>query len=142
MVVNSRPTIGGSQIWRRRKCSKCGEGFTTYERMSLNHIVVIKKSGRRQRYSRAKLFSGIYHSSLDKKNADKGQRGTFAEEITGKVEREITNLKRRKVYSTEITEIILDILAKKEPDTLLRFLSYREGSNPVKLKKLLKKYYI
>src|SRR3989304_8825433 len=141
MVVNSRPTRGNSQIWRRRKCISCKEGFTTYGRMTLSHLIVIKKSGRRQRYSRAKIYSGIYHSSLDKKNADKGERGTFAEEVTGRVELEITKLRRKRIYSTEITEIILRILAKKEPDTLLRFLAYREGNNLKKLQKLVRKYY-
>ncbi|MBI4057842.1 transcriptional repressor NrdR [Candidatus Microgenomates bacterium] len=139
-VTNSRPTLGGSQIWRRRKCLKCGETFTTYERINLSHLIIIKKSGQRQRYNRAKLYSGIYRSSIDRKNLDKGAIGVFAEEATNKVEREIVKLKRKKIHSTEITEIVLKILEKKAPDTLLRFLAYREGDDTKKLKSLLKKH--
>lgn len=141
VVANSRPTKGNLQIWRRRKCLKCGEVFTTYERMTLSHLVVIKKSGRKQKYNRAKLYSGIYHSTIDRKNLDRGDASEFAEKMTNQVEKEILMLKRKRIKSTEITDIILKILRKKTPASFLSFLAYREGDNRKNLRKLLRKFY-
>ncbi len=141
MVVNSRPTAGGSQIWRRRKCAKCRAAFTSYEKISLSHLIVIKKSGRRQKFNRAKLYSGIYNSFLDKKGGDRGDAAELAEEITNKVEREIIELKRKNIYSFEIVEIVSKILGRKSPDSLLRFLAYRLGGDLKKLKSFLRKYF-
>lgn len=139
-VVNSRPNTAGSQIWRRRKCLKCKSIYTTYEKVNLTYLIVIKKSGKKQRYNRVKLFSAIYHSSIDKKNVDRGDESEFADEVTNRVEQEILKLKRKEIQSTEITHIVLSIFKKKAPDTLLRFLAYREGANKKQMYKLLKKY--
>lgn len=141
MVTNSRPTIGNSQIWRRRKCSTCGGIFTTYERINLSHLVVVKKSGRREKFRHAKLYSGIYHSSIDKKNFDRGEMSEFSEGITSQVEQEIIKRKKKEIKSTEITEIVLKILRKKAPEVFLRFLAYREGEDRKKMKQLMKKYF-
>ncbi len=141
MVVNSRPTAGGSQIWRRRKCAKCGSAFTSYERMKLSHLIVIKKSGRRQKFSRAKLYSGIYNSFLGKKGLDRGDIAESAEKIINRVEREIIELKRKKISSSEIEEVVSKILGRKSPDALLRFLAYRIGGDLRKLKSFVRKYF-
>lgn len=141
MVVNSRPTAGGLQIWRRRKCAKCNNAFTSYERIDLSHLIVVKKSGRHQKFSRAKLYSGIYNSFLDRKGVDRGDVAWLAEEITDGVEREILGLGRKKISSSEIEEVVSKILGKKAPDAFLRFLAYREGGNSRKLKSFLKKYF-
>lgn len=141
MVVNSRPTAGGSQIWRRRKCTKCEAAFTSYERMNLSHLIVIKKSGRRQKFSKAKLYSGIYNSFLDKKGVDRGDIAELAEKIRNKVEKEIIELKRKEISSSEIEEVVSKILGRKSPDALLRFLAYRMGGDLRKLKSFLRKYF-
>lgn len=141
MVTNSRPTRGNLQIWRRRKCLDCGEIFTTYERMNLSHLKVVKKSGKVQKYNRAKLLSGIYHSSIDRKDLDRGDTSVFAEEVTNLVEREIFKLKKKRIPSGIITDIVLKTLRKKSPDTFLRFVAYREGNDTKQMDKLLKKYY-
>lgn len=120
---------------------KCSGTFTTYERMNLSHIIVVKKSGRKQRYNRAKLYSGIYHSSIDRKGYDRGDVSEFAEKVTNRVEREIILLKRKRVESVEITEIVLRILKNKAPASFLSFLAYREGNNRKNLKHLLRKFY-
>jgi len=132
-VVNSRATKKDSQIWRRRKCLICNEVFTTYEKIDLSHLIIIKKSGRKERFIRAKLYAGIYGSTIDKKNADKGEMSELAEEVTNKVEQDIVALKRKKIQSVEITEMVLKILGKRAPDALLRFLAYREGENKKRL---------
>ncbi len=141
MVTNSRPTMGSSQIWRRRRCLECGGSFTTYEKVDLSHLIVIKKSGKRQKYNRAKLFSGIYHSAMDKKGADRGDMGQFSEEITRKVEQEVLKMKRKKVHSSEITVIVLKTLSRKDRSVFLRFLAYREGGDKKRMNQLMKKYF-
>ncbi len=132
-VSNSRSTAGGLQIWRRRKCVKCGNAFTSYETMYLSYLIVVKKSGRHQKFSRAKLYSGIYNSFLDKKGVDRGDMARLAEEITDEIEKKIIKLKRKKINSSEIENEVLKILAKKAPDAFLRFLAYREGENLKKI---------
>jgi transcriptional repressor NrdR len=138
MVVNSRPNKSGGQIWRRRKCQKCHQAFTTYEKLNLSYLVVVKKSGKRVKYQRAKLFASIYHSSLDKKHADRGDIGEFAEYLTDLVEKEILKSQRQAVHSSEITEIVLSFLKQKAPDTFLRYLAYREGENMAVMRQYLK----
>lgn len=140
-VTNSRLTKKGLQIWRRRKCLDCGETVTTYERPNLSHLIIVKKSGKRQRYSRAKLYSGIYHSTIDKKGADRGDMGTLSEEITESVEKKLISLKRKVFTSEEIMQTILKILRTKAPDALLRFVAYKEGNNKKKMTSIIKKYF-
>jgi transcriptional repressor NrdR len=140
-VVNSRSTKGGSQIWRRRKCEDCEGTFTTYEKTNLSHLKVVKKSGSRQRYSRAKLYSGIYHSSIDRKGADRGIMSELSEELTSQVERRIILLKKKRVHSEEIGDIVLEVLRKRSPDIFLRYLAYREQEDNQKMKGFIKKFY-
>src|SRR4051812_26742018 len=59
-IYNTRSTKFGSQTWRRRRCLMCSKTFTTYEAPDLSFLHIIPISGRKQRYSRAKLFSGLY----------------------------------------------------------------------------------
>ena len=139
-VTNSRPTKGRTQTWRRRRCASCKSVYTTYERLNLSHLTVIKKSGKRQRYLRAKLYSGIYHSSIDQKNVDRGEMSELSEKIINHIEKEIVKLRKKNIHSTEIVEIVLRILRKKEPAFFLRFLAYKEGSDKKKMEKLLRKY--
>ena len=85
-VSNSRPTMNNSQIWRRRKCLKCKELFTTHEIIDLSHLVVVKKNGNKEKYSRVKLYSGIYNATVSSRPTE---RQKLVEKITRKVEKEI-----------------------------------------------------
>ncbi len=140
IVANSRSTSKNSQVWRRRKCLKCGGVFTTYEKIIPSYLVVVKKSGKHQKFSRAKLYSSVYHSFLDRKNVDRGTIGEIAEKITNQIERDIIILKKEDIKTVEITQMVLSILRKKAPDSFLRFLAYREG-NDKKRDELLKKFF-
>lgn len=87
------------------------------------------------------MYSGIYHSTIDKKGADRGEMSELSEELTRLVEQEITKLRRKEITSREIKDIVLAILGKKEPEALLRFVAYKEGDNEKTMKKLLKKHF-
>lgn len=137
-VTNSRPTKGDTQIWRRRKCTKCSEIFTTHEIVDLSHLVVVKKSGKSEVFSRVKLYSGIYGATIGSKTPN---REKVVEKITREVEREIMFLKRKRVTSLEIADIVLFKLRKLHTATFMRFLAYtKDISNELQMKKELQKY--
>jgi len=61
-VIESRDVADGEAIRRRRECLKCGHRFTTYERMERPTLVVVKRNGTRQLFSREKLLVGLQHA--------------------------------------------------------------------------------
>ena len=60
-VKDSRPSEDNSAIRRRRHCPECGGRFTTFERVQLRELIVVKKSGRREAFDRDKLERSINH---------------------------------------------------------------------------------
>lgn len=123
-VTNSRATKNNSQIWRRRRCSSCKTIFTTHEIIDLSHIVVVKKTGIPERFSRVKLYSGIYGATIGSKLPN---REFIVDKITRDVERQILFLKKKRVLSTEISDIVLASLKKTSPTTFLRYLAYNKN---------------
>lgn len=139
MVTNSRPTFSNSQVWRRRKCLSCKGLFTTHEVIDLSHLIVIKKSGRREKYSRVKLYAGIYNSTSSLKSRVEIQK--FVQLITRKVEKEVLLLKKRNISSQEIGEIVLTKLKSISPGAFLSFLiNHKNINNERQMKKYLEKY--
>jgi 2-phosphoglycerate kinase len=72
---------------------------------------------------------------------DRGDASQFAEKITSKVEEQILNFHKKCITTVEIEETVLKILRKKSPDTLLRYLAYREGNDRRKLLGSIRKYF-
>lgn len=139
MVTNSRPTFSNSQVWRRRNCKSCKGLFTTHEVIDLSHLVVVKKSGEREKYSRVKLYAGIYNSTESLKSRIEIQK--LVQLITRKVEKEILLSKKRKISSEEIGEIVLMKLKTISPGAFLSFLAnYKNIKNERQMKKHLMKY--
>lgn len=137
-IINSRPTRGASQTWRRRKCLNCGEVFTTHEIIDLSHLVVLKRSGLVERFSHAKLFSGIYNASIGYRGSN---RERLTDKVTSEIEKEILYLKKKKITSAQIGEIVLEKLSKLQAGTFLRFLAYnKEITSKTQMKKELTKY--
>ena len=62
-VVDSRQAEDGNTIRRRRECEECQHRFTTYERVEERTLVVVKKDGTREQFSRDKIFNGIIRSA-------------------------------------------------------------------------------
>jgi transcriptional repressor NrdR len=135
-VFNSRPTRFGSQIWRRRRCLECRESFTTYEQIDLGFVKVVKKSGRKQRYSRAKLFSGIYGAFLSIPAKE-----TTVDAVTDTVEAKLLDTKKRELTSGEIAHIVLSTLKKFNTAAFVRYLAYQADlTSDAQLKRELKRY--
>jgi transcriptional repressor NrdR len=141
-VTNSRPTAKGTQIWRRKKCLTCGELFTTYEKIDLSYLKVIKRNGDIQRYHRAKLFVSIYHPASEIKNADRGQTAEFAETITQEVEMEIIVHKQKMITTQGILDIVLKKIYKRSPSIFLKYLVYRAGDNQKTIASIVQKYFL
>lgn len=139
-VINSRSTKGELQIWRRRECRECNKKFTTHETIDLSHLIVVKKSGKKERFSRAKLYSGIFWSTHGVKLAD---RQRIVDKITSRVEKEILSLKRKVISTNDIADIVLRTLLSTNISLFLRFLSYREQlRTKSELDRELKKYLV
>ena len=137
-VTNSRPTMENSQIWRRRKCLDCNELFTTHEVIDLTHLVIIKRSGKKEKYSRVKLYSGIYNATVSSRPTE---RQKLVERITRSVEKQILYLKKKEIDSKDIGEIVLNTLQKLSPGAFLAFLTYYKNiTTKSQIKKELKHY--
>ena len=135
-VFNSRPTRFGTQIWRRRRCGSCHESFTTYEAVDLGFLKVIKKTGKKQRYSRARLYSGIYGAFLSIP-----QKETTVDAVTDTIESKILDTKKPEISSDEIATIVLITLKHFNTAAFLRYLSYQADIvSDAQLKKELRKY--
>jgi transcriptional repressor NrdR len=135
-VFNSRSTRFGTQIWRRRRCLECKESFTTYEQPDLGFLKVIKKSGRRERYSRAKLFSGIYGAFLSIPAKE-----TTVDAVTDTVESKLLDTKKRELSSADIARVVLETLHHFNTAAFVRFLAYQTNlTSDKQLKDELKKY--
>ena len=61
-VIDSRPTDDGNSIRRRRECTNCGRRFTTYEKVELSPLFVVKRDGRRESFDSQKIKAGILHA--------------------------------------------------------------------------------
>ncbi len=140
VVSNSRATRGETQIWRRRKCLQCTEVFTSYEKIDLSCLVVEKRSGKRQRFNRAKLLSGIYKALVEGKGVDRGEMGAKSEKVGEIVEEKLIGLKRKVIKSEEIMETVIKALSKDDLGAGMRYWSYFQRQGKLRdLKTTLKK---
>lgn len=121
-VLDSRPIEGGRSIRRRRECERCGYRFTTFERVEERPLIVIKKDGTRQEFSRDKLVRGLI-KACEKRPVPLQKM----EDIATEVEKEIRNLGLAEIESNQIGEKVMDRLVKVDDVAYVRFASvYRQ----------------
>ncbi|CAJ1185256.1 transcriptional regulator NrdR [Companilactobacillus paralimentarius DSM 13238 = JCM 10415] len=121
-VIDSRPSDEGRAIRRRRECEYCGTRFTTFERLEKSPLLVIKKNGNREEFSREKLLRGLVRAA-EKRPVTMDQMNS----IVDKVENEIRSTGESEVRSQLIGEHVMRILSKVDDVTYIRFASvYRE----------------
>ena len=123
-VLESRTTEEGSSIRRRRECESlnCNKRFTTYERIEVMPVLVIKRSGEREPYSREKLRLGLIRA-CEKTLINAAQIDSIIENI----ENELIKLSKREVNSYLIGELILNELKDLDQIAYVRFASvYRQ----------------
>ena len=117
-VKDSRPTEDGAAIRRRRFCPACGGRFTTFERVQLRDLTVLKKNGKRAPFERDKLYRSI-QISLRKRPVDQERVDRM---ITGIVRR-LESMGEAEVPSTVIGEMVMDSLGNLDPVAYVRFAS-------------------
>ena len=115
-VKDSRPTEDGAAIRRRRFCPSCGGRFTTFERVQLRELTVLKKNGKRAPFERDKLYRSI-QISLRKRPVDQERVDRM---ITGIVRR-LESMGESEVPSTVIGEMVMDSLGNLDPVAYVRF---------------------
>ena len=121
-VLDSRPIEEGRSIRRRRECEQCGFRFTTFERIEAMPLIVIKKDGNRQEYSREKLIRGLIRA-CEKRPVPL----ETMENIALSVEKEIRNIGISEIDSKQIGEMVMDLLADVDDVAYVRFASvYRQ----------------
>jgi transcriptional repressor NrdR len=117
-VKDSRPSEDNSAIRRRRHCPECGGRFTTFERVQLRELVVVKKNGRREPFEREKLERSMLHA-LRKRPVE---RERIDRTITGIVRR-LESLGENEIPSSVIGELIMQALSSLDKVAYVRFAS-------------------
>ena len=116
-VVDSRPTEDGTAIRRRRLCV-CGERFTTFERIQIRELMVVKKNGRKSAFDRDKLSKSIY-IALKKRPIDT----ETVEKFITNISRSLEELGQSEITSNTIGTMVMDGLKNLDPVAYVRFAS-------------------
>jgi transcriptional repressor NrdR len=117
-VLDSREVEESDATRRRRECEKCEKRFTTYERADLVELVVIKKDGRRERFDKNKLKSGIL-KACEKRPVPVSVVNRMVEDI----ERTLRNEDSHEIRSTKVGELVMKNLKKVDKVAYIRFAS-------------------
>lgn len=133
-VVDSRQAEDGNTIRRRRECEQCGERFTTYERVEEKTLVVVKKDGTREQFSREKIFNGIIRSA-QKRPVSSAE----IDEVVNRIEQKVRAQSDSEVESDVIGNLVMEELVELDEITYVRFASvYRSFKDVGELENLLK----
>ena len=121
-VIDSRPTDDGNSIRRRRECINCGRRFTTYEKVELSPLFVVKKDGRREGFDGQKIKAGILHA-CDKLPVSMQQ----IDEIVARVEQKAYATMEGEIPSEKIGDMVMDELKLLNDVAYVRFAAvYRK----------------
>ena len=123
-VKDSRPTEDNAAIRRRRQCAGCGARFTTFERVQLRDVTVVKSGGRREPFDRAKLERSL---SLACRKRDVGHERI--DQLVSGIQRQVETAGESEVLSDRIGELVMEGLRQIDPVSYIRFASvYRDFS--------------
>jgi transcriptional repressor NrdR len=121
-VIDSRESKEGEVIRRRRQCLGCERRFTTYERSDEIPYMVVKKDGRREKFDRQKVLTGLL-KACEKRPVPMAK---LAEAVDA-VEAKLADSTEREVSTTEIGELIMERLRNLDKIAYVRFASvYRD----------------
>ncbi|RXK18214.1 transcriptional regulator NrdR [Macrococcus sp. DPC7161] len=121
-VIDSRHADDMTAIRRRRECEKCNTRFTTFERIELQPLIVVKKDGTRQAFNRDKVLHGLVRA-CEKRPV----QYDLLEQLTNQVEMELRELGKTEVSTNDIGERVMDKLMHIDQVSYVRFASvYKE----------------
>ena len=126
-VKDSRPTEDNTAIRRRRICDQCGSRFTTFERIQLRDLVIIKNNDKKEAFDRDKMFRSI-SLALRKRNIDQ----EIIEKIVNAIVRKLENSGETEIKSNLIGEYIMDALSHLDQVAYVRFASVYKNFREVK----------
>ncbi|MEY4720557.1 MAG: transcriptional repressor NrdR [Pseudomonadota bacterium] len=123
-VKDSRPTEDNTSIRRRRQCESCGARFTTFERVQLREITVVKSDGARESFDRGKIEQSVTLACRKR-----GIAQERLDQLVSGVQRQIETLGESEVTSKIIGEMVMDGLRQLDSVAYIRFASvYRDFS--------------
>jgi transcriptional repressor NrdR len=117
-VKDSRPTEDGASIRRRRQCEECSARFTTFERVQLRDLTVVKGGGRREPFDRTKLERSI--AIACRKRPVPAER---LDRLVSSLQRQIETSGDSEIASARIGELVMDGLKALDPVAYIRFAS-------------------
>ena len=121
-VKDSRPTEDGAVIRRRRSCPNCDSRFTTFERVQLRELTIVKRTGRRQPFEREKLVRSI-SLAIRKRPVDPDQ----LERMVSGIVRQLESMGETEIASTVVGELVMKALKSLDEVAYVRYASvYRD----------------
>lgn len=121
-VIDSRESKEGELIRRRRECLECVRRFTTYERIDEIPYMVIKKDGRREKFDRQKVMTGLL-KACEKRPIGMGRLASIIDDVEGR----LSETADRELSTTEIGEMLMENLRGIDKIAYVRFASvYRD----------------
>ena len=125
-MKDSRPTEDNTAIRRRRQCEGCGARFTTFERVQLREITVVKSDDQREAFDRAKIEQSVTLACRKR-----GVSQERLDQLVSGIQRQIETLGDSEVPSKTIGEMVMDGLRQLDSVAYIRFASvYRDFSSP------------
>lgn len=123
-VKDSRPTEDSTSIRRRRQCSSCGARFTTFERVQLREVTVVKSGDRREAFDRSKIEQSVA-LACRKRNVTQER----IDQLISGIQRQVETAGEPEVPSARIGEMVMEGLKQIDSVAYIRFASvYRDFS--------------
>src|ERR1700733_119933 len=117
-VIDSRASREGSTIRRRRQCLKCDHRFTTYEEIEHEGLMVVKRDGRREEFSKEKLLSGLKKACQKRPISPK-----VTEDLVERIVNEVTDKYEREVPGEVIGKLVMEGLRRTDEVAYVRYAS-------------------
>lgn len=121
-VIDSRLSTDGLSIRRRRECQKCNFRFSTYEEMEILDLLIVKRNGAKESYSKDKLSRGL-RKALEKRPITDDQ----FKKLVHSVERDIQILSKGEITTKQVGQIVMKNLKKVDQVAYIRFASVYES---------------
>ena len=126
VVKDSRPAEEDAAVRRRRSCPQCGGRFTTFERVQLRELIVVKRDGRRATFERDKLRRSLM-VALQKRPVPDEQ----LDQMISGIIRRLENMGEAEIQTSAIGEMIMDALGGLDPVAYVRYASvYKDFKTP------------
>jgi len=123
-VKDSRPTEDNTAIRRRRQCDSCGGRFTTFERVQLREVAVVKSGGKREPFDRGKLEQSVTLACRKR-----GIAQERLDQLVSGIQRQVETAGEAEVPSSQIGEMVMEGLRQLDSVAYIRFASvYRDLS--------------